>query len=532
MAKALIVEILADAKQFGAELDRAAGKTRQMGKVAGVAGLAIAGGLAVGLEKSVKAAMAAQTSTAKMETAFKTAGLSADAFSSQISKAEDSSRNLGFSNIDVRDSLGSLVVATHSGTAAIRDLGIAEDIARFKHIDLASASKTLTMAMAGSQRATKQLGLSVQAVTTAEDKVKERFKDHTTAAYKAALATASLTDKAATSAQVIDLVSQKLHGQAQAFANTASGGMAQFHAQMEALQENLGAALLPALVAVTSKLADFTGWLAKHTNVAKAAVIALAAIAAGFIAISVASTIATAAASPWILIAAGIAAAAVGIGIAFAYAWRHSETFRDIVKGVFAVLRIVVEGYVAFYKAVIVGAIDVSIAAFQKVKAIATHLWDGVKSIWNATIGSELKVIIGLVNDLISVLKIAADFIHAVASAAHTIGDVVSGRGTRNLPPGVGPRGQGGPRPRLHAAGGIFTRPTLLGNDMFGESGPEALIPLNSPQAQGMLGGVTVQVGPVYGTVDAGFAQKLATQLATQLRGGRAPQLQQAIRAI
>jgi len=62
LPRALIVEILGNAKQFYGELDRAAGKTRAFGKVAGVAGLAIAGGLAYGLEKSVKASMEFQTS--------------------------------------------------------------------------------------------------------------------------------------------------------------------------------------------------------------------------------------------------------------------------------------------------------------------------------------------------------------------------------------------------------------------------------------------------------------------------------------
>ncbi len=30
-----------------------------------------------------------------------------------------------------------------------------------------------------------------------------------------------------------------------------------------------------------------------------------------------------------------------------------------------------------------------------------------------------------------------------------------------------------------HGEGGIFTKPTLLGNHLFGEAGPEAIIPLS-----------------------------------------------------
>src|SRR5690348_9313822 len=112
MPRSLIVSILGDATGFAKELDRAAGKTRQLGKIAGVAGLAIAGGLAVGLEKSVKAASEAQQSTAKMDAAFSAVGLSADTYAGKIGGAEAAGRKLGFTNTDIRDSLGSLITAT------------------------------------------------------------------------------------------------------------------------------------------------------------------------------------------------------------------------------------------------------------------------------------------------------------------------------------------------------------------------------------------------------------------------------------
>lgn len=73
MAKALIVEIFGNAKQFTSELDRAAGKTRRFSAAAGVAGTAIVGGLAYGLEKSVVAASHFQSS---MELIHTQAGVS------------------------------------------------------------------------------------------------------------------------------------------------------------------------------------------------------------------------------------------------------------------------------------------------------------------------------------------------------------------------------------------------------------------------------------------------------------------------
>ena len=53
MARALEIAIVGDASQLTRELGKAEGKMRTLRRAAGVAGLAIVGGLAVGLRKSV-----------------------------------------------------------------------------------------------------------------------------------------------------------------------------------------------------------------------------------------------------------------------------------------------------------------------------------------------------------------------------------------------------------------------------------------------------------------------------------------------
>src|SRR5262245_49989229 len=156
-------------------------------------------------------------------------------------------------------------------------------------MSLADASKVLTTAMAGSQRGAKLLGIQVQSVTTAEDKIKLAFKDHTTEAYKLAEANAKLTDKQMTAAKVIDLVRQKTKGQAEAFSQTAAGGMAQFHAQLESLGESIGKALIPALTKLSQIVADAAGWFAEHKRVAEALVAALAVLSATLIGVSIAT---------------------------------------------------------------------------------------------------------------------------------------------------------------------------------------------------------------------------------------------------
>jgi phage-related protein len=432
LPRALIVEILGNAKQFGEELDRAAGKTRQMGKVAGVAGLALAGGLALGLESSVKAAMAAETSTARMDQAFKTSGASAQAYSRQIDQAETSSRKLGFSNTDVRQSLGSLEIATKNPAKAFKDLGVAEDIARFKHVGLADASKVLTMAMSGSQRATKQLGLTIQPVTSTYDALKATMHGVETAQQKQELAAAKAIDKQKTAQEVIALVTEKLHGQARAYASTASGGMAQFHAQTEALQENLGKTLLPAVEAVTSKLADMAGYLAKHTTLAKVLVGVLAAVAGALLAVSAATWAVNIAmdANPITLVVIGL----VALGAALVIAYQKSKTFRDIVNAAFAAIKTVAGATVDF----LVGAWhrwgnDLMTVVNAYVKPLLAYFrlwWDTVKGIFKIALdlihGDWGKAWADLKTTVSNIFHDILGFLKTVISSAGAIAGLIA----------------------------------------------------------------------------------------------------------
>jgi len=116
----------------------------------------------------------------------------------------------------------------------------------------------LTRAMTGSQRAAKQLGITVIPLTTNMDALAK----NATAAEKAH---AKLLDKMATGEAVVDAVNRKVHGQGKAYADSAAGGMAQYHAQMEHLQVTIGTKLLPAFVSIIDHLNRFIVWVQKTT---------------------------------------------------------------------------------------------------------------------------------------------------------------------------------------------------------------------------------------------------------------------------
>lgn len=258
MARKLLVEIIGDSGKLEQSMKRGdtavTGFSSHLGGLVKTAGLALGagalGGIALVLDKSVKAAIEGQKSQAALDTALKATHQSVTAMTPALESAQDASRKLGFADEDTRTALAKLEIATGSTTKSIQDLGVAQDIARLKHISLATASQTLAQAMTGSQRAAKQLGINVIPVTANLDALKKSGMDLTTTEGIAAEAHAKLADKMATSQAVIAAVTDKVHGQAQAFADTAAGGMEQFHAQLGHLEEGLGNTLLPILTGV------------------------------------------------------------------------------------------------------------------------------------------------------------------------------------------------------------------------------------------------------------------------------------------
>lgn len=125
---------------------------------------------AIGLLSS-KIAGDAEASTARMETAFTNVGLKVDDFKDKISDLTGDGLKLAFDDEDVQDSLAQLIATTGNAEKAMRDVGIAEDLARAKGIDLAAATNIVNAAEAGRFRGLQQLGIQLDANATSEDAI-------------------------------------------------------------------------------------------------------------------------------------------------------------------------------------------------------------------------------------------------------------------------------------------------------------------------------------------------------------------------
>jgi 2C-methyl-D-erythritol 2,4-cyclodiphosphate synthase len=95
-------------------------------------------------------------------------------------------------------------------------------------------------------------------------------------------------------------------------------------------KESIGTALLPTIDAINVKLIGFFGWLGNNQGV----LITVGAIVGGLLvgAFAALAVSVIAATWPFLLIGAGLALAAVG----FIYAYKHSETFRNILRALAA----------------------------------------------------------------------------------------------------------------------------------------------------------------------------------------------------
>lgn len=174
----LIVRILGDTKQFTGALDRAEHKLTGFNskvsgsggplKAFGLAGAVALAGIAV---KSVDLANKFEDVHVRLETAAKGAGQNLDQFKGRISATTSKMADLGFNAIDTEASLGTLTVATKDVGKATQLMGLAADLARFKHESLQEATSELVKVEAGRFRGLASLGIKTSDLAGRTDAV-------------------------------------------------------------------------------------------------------------------------------------------------------------------------------------------------------------------------------------------------------------------------------------------------------------------------------------------------------------------------
>ena len=423
------------------QLEGAGAKAQFALKKAVVPATAAIAGLAAGLGVATKAAIEDAAAQDALAGVLRRSALATD---EDIAATEEfisaQSRLTATADDELRPALQQLAVATGSVSYAQDLLVKSQDIAIATNTDLATVTDAMSKAAQGNYKALKGIDASLIPLIQggAEfDEIMQALSIHQGAAAEAA--------------------------------QTTAGKMANLSIQMDEAKESIGAALLPVVTALIEKLIPLATWAQENTKVILILAGGVGGLAGAVLAVNAAMKIYQAtlvivkvaqAALNFVMAANPIGIVIVAIMAlvaAFVIAYNKSETFREIVQGLFAAIKTGVEFSVNAIK----GYLEFVLGFYKTI-------FNALANLWNNTIG-----------------KLSFTFPSWV--------------------PGLGGKGFSVPKIPMLAEGGIVTQPTLA---MIGERGPEAVIPLN--RANGM-GNVTVNV---YSTVaDASFPDKIVNAL-------------------
>jgi len=288
---------------------------------------------------------------------------------------------------------------------------------------------------------------------------------------------------------------------------------------------------IPAITAIT-------GWLAQYGSIIRVVAVGIGAIVVAMklwnLAIATWAAIqriAIALQAAWNAVMAAnpigiVILAIVGLAAAFVYAYKHSETFRNIVNGAFTAVKNVVMGVYNWVRsnwplllAILTGPIGVAVLVIARnwgtIKAGATAVKDWIVARFNGVVGfftgmpgRIAKVAGGMWDGIKNAFRSAINWIigawNGLQFSIHI--PKVHIKGT-NVDVGGGELGFGVPSIPMLANGGIVNSPTLA---LIGEAGPEAIVPLN--RGSGIGGGDTYNI-TVNGALDAAAVGKQLEQI-------------------
>lgn len=132
-------------------------------------------------------------------------------------------------------------------------------------------------------------------------------------------------------------------------------------AELTNVAGTLGTSLIPLATKAAEVISRFTDFASKHTTAVKIVAVALGALAIAQLAVNLAMSL-----NPVVIVIAGIAA----LGAALVIAYQRSETFREIVNGVFNAVRNAAATFISFY----LGVVDKFLGGIQKMAEIASKL--------------------------------------------------------------------------------------------------------------------------------------------------------------
>jgi hypothetical protein len=219
---------LAKMEKNGVLASGALGRMEKASKLAGTALLGLGGAFAVFGIASVKTLDKVEKSQANLEVAVKNTGVAFEAAKPYIDSHANAMKALGFTYDDTYGALAKMTAASGSPKVALESLGVAADLARAKQISLADAGTLVARASIGQAKGLGDLGIAL----------------------------GKTIPKGASMAQIFKAIEDRVGGSAKAFKETLSGSIAVANANFQALEVQVGTALVPTLIKVTDWISN------------------------------------------------------------------------------------------------------------------------------------------------------------------------------------------------------------------------------------------------------------------------------------
>lgn len=389
--------------QASRTFDSISDKVKSFGVAFTAAGAVITGAMAF----AVKAASDAQVQMQGVDTilnAMKDAGkVAADSignYREEIVKASQAALNLGFDDEATALSITKLFQRTNDLKEAISLNNLAMDLARSKHIDLATAGNLVGLVLSGNSRILKQYGIDIK-------------------------------DTASPAEALVELQT-KLKGTAEDYAKTFAGQSEALKEKLNNIVETVGAKLLPILTELAEKITPIVEkivqWMGEHDKLTQAIVIGVAALGALMAVLGplllilpalvtgiqlVGSALIFLSANPIVLIIAGIVALIAVIVLMITH-WKET---REIALSVWSSIKLVVGGAMETVKNYIAVGMDY-------ISMVWHQVWEAMKdfvlNIWNSIVSSISNFIDGIVSKINGLIS-------SISSVGNAIGNKVSG---------------------------------------------------------------------------------------------------------
>ena len=368
-------------------------------KAAIPAGIALVA-LAAGAVDAANAAMQDQAAQDQLTRSLdKTTTASDAAIKSVDSWITSTSNATAVADDELRPALATLARGTGDLAKAQDGLKIALDVSAATGRPLATVSKALSAAYAGNATALGKLDPHVKA----------------------------MIKNGASADEVIAAMAGRFSGDAAAAADTAAGRMKGFGIAIDETKESIGNALMPIIEAVLPVLQKFGKWAQEHSTVFVVLAGAVGVLALAIMGANLAMTIL--ALNPVVLTIIAIVAAVALLAVGLKLLWDRSETFQDVLKGVWEAVQGYVEVVVNYLKGPVMAAWDIVSGAIDAISALIRGdfgaAWEGLKTMIGGVVEWIKTTLLALPLLILGyAVDIGASIVNGIVSGVATLGEM------------------------------------------------------------------------------------------------------------